>query len=144
MNTTYLEIYEAFKDKITDYDLARYSPELQDELLLNLLRSACRRFCRICSSDLNDRDDELGEFNSELSEEDIDIITEWMVVNWLKPIKNDLDNLHNRINTNEFSSISPANMLLALNEHYENSRKHARTLMNQYSYVCGDLETLKP
>ena len=33
MATTYDYIYDEFKDKITDYDLASFSPELQGELL---------------------------------------------------------------------------------------------------------------
>lgn len=144
MATTYDTIFEAFKDKITDYDLAAYSESLQWDIMVALLDSACRRFNRICAQDLSDRDDETETFNIDLSDEEIDIITEQMVVEWLKPILNDTDNLHNRINTKEYTSISPANMLLAIKDSYAMSRGHARSLMIRYSYLNSNIEELKP
>lgn len=143
MATSYSYIIDEFKDKITDYDLAAFSDDLQEEILNSLLRKACRKF-KVCVQDLSDRDDEYGEFNIDLTEDEIDILTEWMVKEWLEPIKNDTDNLHNRINTAEFSSISPANMQLAVNETYNEARRRARSLMNEYSYRQGDLESWKP
>ena len=138
MATKYSDIIEEFQDKITDYDLVSFSFDLQDEILNSLLRKACRKF-KVCVQDLSDRDDELQLFNIDLSEDEIDILTEWMVKEWLEPIKNDTDNLHNRINTAEFSSISPANMQLAVNETYNEARRRARSLMNEYSYRNGDM-----
>lgn len=139
MSTTYQYIFEEFQDKITDYDLASYSDDLQEDILNALLRKACRKF-KVCVQDLSDRDDDLQLFNIDLSEDEIDILTEWMVKEWLEPIKNDTDNLHNRINTAEFSSISPANMQLAVNETYNEARRRARSLMNEYSYRNGDMK----
>ena len=138
MATKYSDVIEEFQDKITDYELASFSYDLQEEILNALLRKACRKF-KVCVQDLSDRDDELGLFNIDLSEDEIDILTEWMVKEWLEPIKNDTDNLHNRINTAEFSSISPANMQLAVKETYDEARRRARSLMNEYSYRNGDM-----
>jgi hypothetical protein len=143
-NTTYREVFEMFEDKITDYELAGYDENLRNELLTSYMNNACRRFNRICTFDLSDRNNDKAEFNSELGESELDIITEWMVVFWLKPIVNDTDNLHNRINTAEFSSVSPANMLLAIKDVYETSRKQVTSLMNQYSYLHSELDRLKP
>lgn len=144
MATTYQTIFEAFMDKVTDYDLASYSESLQWDIMVALLDSACRRFNRICAQDLQDRDDNAGAFNIDLSYEELDIITEQMVVEWLKPILNDTDNLHNRINTKEYTSISPANMLLAIKESYAMARTNAKTLMVRYSYLNSNIEELKP
>lgn len=144
-NTTYEEVYEVFLDKITDYELAAYSESLQKAILLSLLKAACRRFNRICVYDLIDSEETSeGEksFTVELGEEEIDIITELMCAEWLKPFVNDTDNLHNRINTSEFSSVSPANMLTAIRDTYSLSRQNARSLMNQYSYIHGDMAEL--
>lgn len=144
-NTTYDEVYEIFLDKITDYDFAAYPEGVQDEILQALLTSACRRFNRICVYDIISKEkleDGHTAFTVELGEEELDIITELMCVEWLKPFLNDTDNLHNRINTSEFSSVSPANMLSAIKETYSLSRQNARSLMNQYSYVHGDMTEL--
>lgn len=143
-NTSYETIFDAFKDKITDYDFASYSTSLQDSLLVAYLDAACDIFADLCENDLTDRDDETGEFGVELAREEIGILAEVMVVKWLEPIKNDTDNLHNRINTKEFTSISPANMLLAVSESYENARKHAMSRMSRYSYMHSDVENWKP
>lgn len=143
-NTPYETVYETFKGKITDYDFAAYSEELQDELLLGYLTAACDKFGDICVSDLSDRNDRTGTFGVELAPEEIGILAELMVVEWLAPIMNDTDNLHNRINTKEFTSISPANMLLAIKETYDSARKHVMSRMSRYSYMHSDLESLKP
>lgn len=142
-NTTYQQIYDAFLDRITDYDFAAYSEGLQSELLYSYMQSALGRFGRICRRDLDDRDDETGEFNVELTIEEIDVITAWMEAEWLKQYMHDSDNLHNRINTAEFSSVSPANMLASIKDSYENTRKQALSLMNKYSYIHGDYDSLK-
>lgn len=144
-NTTYKETYEIFLDKITDYEFASFPNELQEDILQALLKSACRRFDRICIYDLMSSEESpegAKSFTSELGGEELDIITELMCVEWLKPFMNDTDNLHNRINTAEFSSVSPANMLTAIRDTYSLSRKNARSLMNQYSYVHGDMAEL--
>lgn len=139
------DIYEAFEDKITDYDLAAYSYALQQELLSEYLKSACGHFGRICQQDLTIVETEQGDkvFDCDLTTQEINIITEWMLVAWLAPLRNDLDNLRNRINTAEFSSISPANMQNALEASYSASRARARSAMNEYSYIHGDFDKLK-
>ena len=135
-------IFEEFKDKITDYDLAEYKSSLQEEVCLSYLKKAVARFKRICKSDLNGLN-EFG-FEDDLSDEEIDILTEWMVYFWLKPIRNDIDNMRSVLNTKDFSQISPANLLTAINTVYEDSRKRARSLMNEYSYLDGGISKLKP
>lgn len=142
-NTTYQEVFDAFLDKITDYEFAAYSAELQEELLTSYMMSAIARFSRICRQDLTDRNEELGEFNVTLTYEELDVITAWMEAEWLKQYMHDSDNLHNRINTSEFSSVSPANMLASIKDSYENTRKQALSLMNKYSYIHGDYKALK-
>jgi len=144
--TSYSYIYDELKDRITDYDLVAYSEGLQEELLASYLRQACRKFSRICTNDLSavayDEEGVAVGFEADLTPEEIDIIVEWMVVMWLTPLRNDLDNLRNRINTAEFSSISPANMQIAIEASYEASRKRALSLMNKYSYIEGDFKQL--
>lgn len=142
-NTTYQEIFDAFLDRITDYEFASYSVDLQEELLTSYMNSALARFGRICRQDLTDRDDSKGEFNIKLTIEEIDVITAWMEAEWLKQYMHDSDNLHNRINTSEFSSVSPANMLASIKDSYDNTRRQALSLMNKYSYIHGDYDSLK-
>lgn len=142
-NTTYEDIFNTFLDRITDYEFATYSDEVQGEMLYSYMQSAISKFGRICQSDLNDRNEEDGEFNTELTIEEIDVIATLMEAEWLKQYMHDSDNLHNRINTSEFSSVSPANMLASIRDTYENTRIQAQSLMNKYSYIHGAYDKLK-
>lgn len=141
--TKYTEIFNSFKDKITDYDLPLYTDDIQNEMLCSALRKACAKFGRICKSDLSTRDDEIMSFGCNLTIEEIDIITEWMVYEWLTPYLNNIENLRNQLNTKDFSFFSPANLLSAIQNVYTTSRKRAKSMMNEYSYVNSDLEKLK-
>ena len=141
--TDYKEIFDSFKDKITDYDLPLYTDDIQYEILCNILRKACAKFGRICKSDLSTRDDEIMSFECDLKIEEIDILTEWMVYEWLTPYLNNIENLRNQLNTKDFSFFSPANLLSAIQNVHTASRKRAKSMMNEYSYVNSDLEKLK-
>jgi hypothetical protein len=142
-NMEYSVIFEQFKDKITDYDLPQFEAEMQNDILCNIQRKACAKFKRICKSDLSDRDDELMQFNVELSEEEIDILTEWMVNIWLTPLLNNMDNMRNKLSTKDFSMFSPANLLITMQNVHTTSRKRAKSMMNEYSYVNNDFDKLK-
>lgn len=141
--TDYKEIFDSFKDKITDYDLPLYTDDIQYEILCSILRKACAKFGRICKSDLSTRDDEIMSFGCDLTIDEIDILTEWMVYEWLTPYLNNIENLRNQLNTKDFSFFSPANLLSTIQNVHITSRKRAKSMMNEYSYVNSDLENLK-
>lgn len=141
--TEYNTIFDSFKDKITDYDLPLYDEAIQIEMLCSLLNKACSKFRRICKSDLSKKDDELLEFVDNLSIEEIDILTEWMVFYWITPHLNNTENLRNQLSTKDFSFFSPANLLSVLQKVHSESRRRARSITNEYSYIHSDLENLK-
>lgn len=142
--TEYKYIFSEFKDKITDPDLLLLINDLQIETLKVLMSKAITRCNRICKTvDLSNRDDIILKFRVELPEEVVDIITEWMIVFWLKPYLNNTENLRNMLSTKDFSVFSPANLLEKISDRYELARKHARSLMNSYSYVIADMSELK-
>ena len=141
--TDYKEIFDNFKDKITDYDLPLYTDDIQYEILCSILRKACAKFGRICKSDLSTRDDEVMSFGCDLKIEEIDILTEWMVYEWLTPYLNNIENLRNQLNTKDFSFFSPANLLEKISNTYELARKHAKSLTNEYSFAYADMSELK-
>jgi len=141
--TEYKEIFDYFKDKITDYDLPLYDEITQNEIMLSFMKTACSKFKRICKVDLSDRDDIAMHFNNVLDDEIKDIITEWMVEGWVKQFLNNSENLRNKLSTKDFSVFSPANLLDKIKDTYELSRKRAKSTMNEYSFINGDLENLK-
>jgi hypothetical protein len=141
--TEYKVVFEKFKDKITDPDLLLYLESIQQEILISLMSSACVKFKRICKQNLSDRDNTLMMFNFDVDEEVIDIMTDIMVEYWLKPYLNNIENLRNQLSTKDFSVFSPANLLNAVQNTYDLSRKRAKSAMNEYSFINGDWDRLR-
>ena len=51
-------------------------------------------------------------FGCELTEEEIDILTEWMVYEWLTPYLNNSENLRNKLSNERLFNVLPANLLI--------------------------------
>lgn len=141
--TEFETIYAEFLDKITDYNMVLYEDSLKKETLKALLKKACTRFEHVCVIELS-YDDDLDQFNKELSLTELDIITTWMIYFWITPYVNNSDNLENILNTKDFTEYSPANLTSTLKSVQKESLKEARSLMNEYSILNGDHATLKP
>lgn len=137
--TLYSEVIEVFINKITDMDLPKFEDLTRETIIVGYMKSACTKFAKVCEVDLNDRDKVLGCFNSDLDDEIIDIITENMLVEWLKPKVLFTDNLSNVLNTKDFSMYSPANMLKELRETLAYLKKNARGLINNYSFAHSEV-----
>lgn len=144
MATKYEYIFDEFKDKITDPDLLLLSKTLEVHTLRAIMAKSITKCKRICkASGLDTGDDEIFEFAVDLPDEVIDIVTEWMTVFWLEPYLNNIENLRNALSTKDFTVFSPANLLEKISNRYELARKHARSAMNEYSYVIADMTRLK-
>jgi len=145
MGTTYNEVYDSFKDNITDPDLLQFAQELQDDMLLAIMKKAIAKCQRVVkqTTDLSQRDDIDLSFTEVISEEVLDILTEWMTVVWLKPYVNNIENLRNGLSTKDFSIFSPANLLDKIGDRYDKSRKYAKSITNEYSYIIADMKGLK-
>lgn len=110
--TNYETVFVEFKDKITDPDLITFAEDLQVEMLKSYMNKAIGKCKRIVKTvDLSKRNDENMEFDVEIPDEVMDIITEWMTVFWLQPYVNNIENLRNNLSTKDFSVFSPANLL---------------------------------
>ena len=138
MATPYSSVVEVFLNKITDMDLPKFDDVSRNEIVIGYMKSACTKFAKVCEVDLYDIDDELQEFSADLSDEVIDIISENMLVEWLKPKVLFSDNLSNVLNTKDFSMYSPANLLKELRETLSYLRRNARALVNNYSFAHSE------
>ena len=144
-NTKYETVFAEFKDKITDPDLILFSEDLQTESLISYMNKAISRCKREVKRtvDLTIRDDEIMEFGSEVPDEVIDIITEWMTVFWLEQYVNNSENLQNSLSTKDFSFFSPANLLEKIGNRYDIARKYSKGKTNEYSFIISDMKELK-
>lgn len=134
MATPYSKIYDRALAKLTDYDLA-FLPEEDLQLMLRgWLVSAISKF-RKCEADLSARDDELEEFNSDLKDEEIEILALLVVGEWLEPQVNSVTLTRQFFGGKEEKFFAQANQLDAIKTLRDETRTEARKLMRDYTYA---------
>lgn len=82
MATTYKELYNSVYSKIKDYDFCEMLESEADAILHDYIRPAILKF-EDCSQDLTDRDDEAEQFNTDLTDINFEILSNFMVVEYL-------------------------------------------------------------
>lgn len=146
MTLTYNVFTSGFLAKITEYNLLGIDDFNRSQIVDGYMKRACAQFNKICKYDLNDRDDILRQFNFDVAEEDadeiIDIISEGMLVQWMKPYVYRQENLEAVLNTKDFTSYSPAELLLRISNAYAKAQKDYTNMIREYSYSHGDLTDL--
>lgn len=134
MNTSYEKIYGIFLNKITDYDLALLSDEELTEYCYNIFISAMTKIHSFDQNDLSDKDDSNKEFNSELTDVEIEIISSQMVIEWVDRKLNTTQLLHMYVGTKDESMASQANHMKTLIELKEKQRSIISTIMRDAKY----------
>lgn len=147
MSVAYDLFIGEFLSKITERDLLALSPEGRDEAVFGYMRRAISGFKNVCKYDLTTtRDDENRIFNVDIAPEDIDdiadIVSEGMIVQWLKPYVYRQELLENTINTRDFTTYSPAELLLRVGNAYAKAQKDFTQMVREYSFNTGVLTDL--
>ena len=141
--TPYKAFIDTFLDKISDYKLLNYEDYLVDELAVGYMKRVCTKFDKICQADLSQQDDnEYAFLSDEIDDEIIDIVTDGMVVEWLRQYVNNSDNLENILKTKDFTMYSSKNLLAEIKSLYQDEQKAFTNSMREYSYNHGDLSNL--
>ena len=141
--TPYKAFIDTFLDKISDYKLLNYEDYLVDELAVGYMKRVCTKFDKICQADLSQQDDnEYAFLSDEIDDEIIDIVTDGMVVEWLRQYVNNSDNLESILNTKDFTMYSSKNLLAEIKSLYQDEQKAFTNSMREYSYNHGDLSNL--
>lgn len=147
MGIPYDTFTEAFLTKVTEYDFADMDQVIRDGLMDSYMKRAIAEFKWVCSYDLtNTADDILREFQVTIPRSDLyeiaDIISEGMLVQWMKPFVYRQDNLENILSTRDFTTYSPAELLSRISATYADVRKTFTNMVREYSYRHGDLSDL--
>lgn len=91
-------------------------------------------------------DDIIREFDVDIPDEDLDeiadIVSEGMLVQWMKPYTYKQESLESVLNTKDFTTYSPAELLMRIGNAYAAARKDFTNMMREYSYNHGDLTDL--
>lgn len=147
MTVSYDVFVGAFLSKITEYEFVQLEEETQMEIVLGYMKRALTHFNRICEYDfIGTADDTTQTFNVDVNEEDVDelaeIISEGMVVQWLKPYYYKQELLENAMSTKDFSTYSPAELCRRVGSAYMQARKDYTHMIREYSFDHGDLTEL--
>lgn len=81
-NTLYKDLYNNSYTKIKMYDLALLPESDADEIMFDTIRPSIVKF-RGCKQDLKDRDDVLMLFNFKMLDENFEILTNYMIIEYL-------------------------------------------------------------
>jgi hypothetical protein len=142
MATPFSDVYAFFTSKISDYSFLKLTQiELEDNLE-NYLNSASVKFRR-CKKDLSDKDKANNQFNIDLSDEEKEILSTLMIVEYLSPKLVTSDLLQQQLGTKDYKLYSQANHIKEIRELRDLYKKEANQLMMDYSYLNGSLDGLK-
>lgn len=130
--TPYQDVFDRFDSKITDYELDSLTESEQDDIKTQKMNSAIANYFSV-KVDLS-RDDATLTFDNDLPELVQEVIALYMVMEWLRPFKNNVDYLESYLNSREFKNFSPANKLKEVRETYKQAKLDASRLEIKYSY----------
>lgn len=136
MATPYSDIYEMFLNDIKDKKLiSLLTPEDLGDVLVDYLHESADIYFNKCEKDLSDRDNELNQFNADLTNEEKRILAKGMKIKWLS--SNFVANeqlLNARLTTKDYNIFSPANQLKVLMELEKESKRELKALIIKYQY----------
>ena len=142
MSVPYDVFTDAFLSKITEYDFVNMRDFERNGLIDGYMKRAIASFRQICKNDLSTT----GEFDVDIPDEDLDeiadIVSEGMLVQWMKPYTYKQESLESVLNTRDFTTYSPAELLMRIGNAYASARKDFTNMMREYSYNHGDLTDL--
>ena len=137
MSISYDAITNAFLSKVTEFEFLQIPEEDRTTLIDGYMKRAVTAFKNVCQYDLTAYDDTLREFTDDFNEADIDelleIISEGMLVQWLKPYVYKQELLENALNTADFTTYSPAELLLRVGNAYAKAQKDYTQMVREYS-----------
>lgn len=134
MATPYTKIYDRFLQKVTDFNLAEVDDSSFDEMLQGWLDSSIVRI-RKCQHDLSKRDDELQEFNEDLSDLEIELLALGMVDAWVTPMLNSTELTLQFVGGKEEKYYSQSQMLAELRNLKKENSLEMQRLHNYYTYT---------
>jgi len=141
MATPYTTIYVSFLNKVSDQYLANMSDINLNLQMLKYLNSSVPKFKK-CKKDLSLRSvDGLG-FTEDLTDEEVEILANLMVIEWLRPQVNSLELLKQSMGSKDFNLYSQANHLKELQTLRKDAQSEISKLLVDYSYNNNSLDDL--
>ena len=135
MPTSYEKLYENLLPKFRSYEIPLMSTEEVKDYLHDFLIPAISRF-HVCRKDLNDRNDILQRFNAELSDIEIEILSNYLLIEYIdSEYVRTPSLLKVQLPSNDFKFYSPANMLDKLMAMHKTYVSENETLLSRYAWM---------
>ena len=133
ITTPFSLVYDSFLNKITDDMYMELTEDDTVKLLQGLLRTAIQKF-EFPRFDITDINAKKKYFNSELTNEEINILSTYMIVEWLGQQLASVENTRMKYSGSDFKFTSQANhmaKLLSLKKDYEREGFHLQRLYSR-------------
>lgn len=127
-------IYDSFLSMISDYRFFKISPEALEDELFVYFKKARAKFYK-CKKKLSISKDDNSLIEDELSDYEIEVITNLMLVEYMKPIIISSEIVKQSMSDKDFKVYSQANQLRELNLLYKMLRAEANKMINEYTYM---------
>ena len=135
MATPYEKLYENLLPKFRSYEIPLMSTEEVKDLLHDFLIPAISRF-HVCRKDLKDRDDILQSFNIELSDIEIEILSNYLLIEYMDSEYIRTPSLLKvQLPSSDFKVFSPANFLDKLMAMHKTYVSENETLLSRYAWI---------
>lgn len=151
MVVSYDEFTAAFLAKITEYDFVKMNDGDREAAVDGYMKRACAVFSEVCRYDICNGDDNArafdlrnsaGECSPGEAEEIVDIVSDGMVLQWFKQYFAAAENMRNMINSTDFYTYSPAELMYRMTNAYKLLKRDYIVRVREYSYRHGTLTDL--
>ena len=147
MSVSYDLFAGAFLAKISEYEFIQLPAADRNTIVDGYMKKAIAAFKNNCEYDFTSTaNDETRSYDIDIKSTDIDelteIISEGMVVQWLKPYYYQQELLQNAISTRDYATFSPAELLKRVGDAFQKVQKDYVQMIREYSYNHGDLSDL--
>lgn len=135
MPTPYERIYESFLPKLRSYEIPAMTEDEVRDTLHDYLIAATSRF-HVCRKDLTDRDDILQRFNVELSDIEIDILSNYMLLEYIDATYVRTPTLLKaNLSSSDFNAFSSANLLGKITESQGKLLSETEAQISRYAWL---------
>ena len=135
MATPYEKLYENLLPKFRSYEIPLMSTEEVKDYLHDFLIPAISRF-HVCRKNLNNRDDIIQSFNVDLSDIEIEILSNYLLIEYIDSEYIRVPSLLKvQLPSSDFKVFSPANFLDKLMAMHKTYVAENETLLSRYAWM---------
>ena len=139
MATPYKVLFDGVVDKMRSTGIPNISEDEFDEILMSYVRPAAVKF-RACRQDLSKRSDALGAFEVELTDEEIEILVNFIYIEFLSANYINVPSLlRQSLVSRDYHAFSSAYHLKGLMDLRAVVQKETRQLISIYSHMESEL-----